>query len=149
LIVVMVPLTWRQCATWHDSNTLRVQALRVGSGRDALIESNLGIDLFTAGRVEEGMTHLRRAVALDPNLATAHSKLGQALFKQGDIKGAIARFEEEVRLSPDRPEAHQRLGVALSKDNRTDEAAAQFAEARRLEGRPGADRRMPGNGPSR
>jgi hypothetical protein len=141
LIVILIPLTWRQCLTWHDSDALRLQALRVGSGRDALIESNLGLDLVSAGQIGEGMAHLRRAVALDPNLATAHSKLGQALYKQGDVAGAIAELNEEVRLSPGRPEAHYRLGMALARARRNDEANEHFAEARRLEA---AGVKMPG-----
>ncbi len=135
LVQVLSALSWAQCRTWRDSETLWSHALRVGSGRDAVLESNLGIELFDAGRIEEGMARLRNAVRIDPADAEAQGNLGVAFFKQGNLSEGIAHMAEGVRISPGRFNLRLHLGMALAQQGRFGEAAEQLAEAARL--RPG------------
>lgn len=118
LVGVLTTLSWAQCRTWRDSDALRLQALRVGSGRDALLESNLGIDLFSGGHIEEGMAHLRKAVQIDPLDPGAHENLGVALHRRGELAASIAEFSEAVRLAPGRVQARHHLGLALALSGR-------------------------------
>jgi serine/threonine protein kinase/Tfp pilus assembly protein PilF len=54
----------------------------------------------------------RRALALDPRLADAHTWLGSALLALGRIDEAIAAMREAIRLEPDNGQAHQGLARA-------------------------------------
>jgi tetratricopeptide (TPR) repeat protein len=135
LIAVLAGMSWSLCRTWRDSFALWTHALEIGSGHDAMLESNLGIELFDAGRVREGMNHLQKAVEIDPTDADARENLGVALLKQGDESGAIAQMAEAVRLAPGRSDFHHRLGLALAGRGRLEEAVDRLREAIRL--RPG------------
>src|SRR5262249_22228903 len=79
LVGILAALTWAQCRTWRDSETLVAHARRIGSGRDALLESNFGFDLVSTGRVEEGIAHLRAGVLLDPADADVRELFGIVL----------------------------------------------------------------------
>ena len=81
LIAILVMLTWAQCATWRNSEVLVAHGLRVGSGRDGLLESNFGLDLLAVGRVDDGMIHLVRAIQIDPADPDVHENLGVILVK--------------------------------------------------------------------
>ena len=135
LVGVLITLSWTQCQTWRDSNTLRVHALRIGTGRDAILESDLGVNLVFAGHVKEGFTHLHKAIRIDPNNVDARGNLGLALLKQGDPNGAIAQFASAARLEPNRFEPHYDLGMVLLKIGRLKEAGYQLLEAVRCQPR--------------
>jgi tetratricopeptide (TPR) repeat protein len=62
--------------------------------------------------VRKGVEMERRAIALDPNLADAHSWLGGALLTLGEVDEAIATITEAIRLEPENGQAHQALGRA-------------------------------------
>jgi protein O-mannosyl-transferase len=126
---ILMALSWAQCRTWRDSNVLRLHALQVGTGRDAVLRGDLGLDLLTAGRVEEGFAHLRMAVRIDPTDPDVRGSLGVALKRKGNLSAAIAQFAEAVRLAPHRFEPRYQLGMALLRHGRIDEAGQQLLEA--------------------
>ena len=77
----------------------------------------------------------QRALALDENLAEAHSAFGYAYdayppfnFAQGDRE-----LRRAVELSPSLALAHYYLGYSLSRQGRIDEAQAEFQKARELD----------------
>jgi TolB-like protein len=89
-------------------------------------------------RTEEALAAFRRAVALNPNSAAAHSHLSRGFAFAGRDREAIEHGEEAIRLSPLDPEMALFLGaiaVAHYTAGRWDEAAHHTAEALRL--RPG------------
>jgi len=132
LIAIWIELTWAQCATWRDSQTLVAHGLRVGSGRDGLLESNFGLDVLAMGRVDEGMVHLFQAIRIDPTDADVHENHGIILVKAGKLDGAIVEFAEAVRLAPYRFDLRHHLGTALARRGRLDDSAEQLALAVRL-----------------
>ncbi len=54
----------------------------------------------------------RRALAIDPRLADAHTWLGAGLLSLGRIDEAIAEMREAVRIDPENGQAHQGLARA-------------------------------------
>ena len=64
--------------------------------------------------IGEAIGHYRQAIALRPDLATAHDNLGNACLMKGQFDEAITHCTEAVRLDPDLPEAHADLGIALA-----------------------------------
>jgi adenylate cyclase len=80
-----------------------------------------------AGDVETGAAHVERALALNPNLATAWSASGWVRTLLGEPTDAIERFERAMRLSPLDPFAYHAcsgMGVAYLLAGRYDEAAS-------------------------
>ncbi len=132
LVVAWSAMSRVQCRTWRDSETLVAHGLKVGSGRDALLVSNYGLDLIASRRFAAGMAQLRKAIAIDPADADARENLGVTLFQRGDLAGAIVQLGEAVRLAPGRFEFRYLLGVALARSGRLDDAAEQLATAVQL-----------------
>jgi eukaryotic-like serine/threonine-protein kinase len=72
---------------------------------------------------------VKRAIALDPNYATAHQWFAEHLLSMGRLPEAIARARMAVQLDPLAPVANNLLGVALLFAGRTDEAIAVLRTA--------------------
>jgi tetratricopeptide (TPR) repeat protein len=123
--------TWAQVGYWRDSITLYEHTLQV-TRRNPLIQYNLGLALFSQGRLAEAMAHYAEALRLKPGSAEAHNNLGLALFSQGKLTEAMAHYTEALRLKPDFAEAHNNLGIALFSQDKLTEAMAHYAEALRL-----------------
>src|SRR5204862_281994 len=75
-------------------------------------EANFGALCRLPGRMDEAITHWRRALELDPNNPDAHINLAAALRDRGDIDAALLHARRAVELSP-RPESYLNLAAAL------------------------------------
>jgi serine/threonine protein kinase/Tfp pilus assembly protein PilF len=71
----------------------------------------------------------RRAVELEPQLATAMVSLGVAEMEHGDTAEAQKRLQEALVLDPSNASAHRGLGVIASRGGRAAEAEKHFLEA--------------------
>jgi TolB-like protein/class 3 adenylate cyclase/Tfp pilus assembly protein PilF len=67
---------------------------------DALAHEIMGGILNQTHRSEQGIAELERALALDPNLATAHGDIGLAKMFVGRPEETEAHEKEALRLSP-------------------------------------------------
>ena len=72
---------------------------------------------------------IRRAIALDPNYATAHQWLAEHLLDMGRIPEAIAEARLAVQLDPLAQMTQNALGMALWFAGQTDEAETVFRAA--------------------
>jgi tetratricopeptide (TPR) repeat protein len=95
----------------------------------AVTESNLGVGLQEAHRLDEATAHFRRSVALRPDYAPAYSNLASVLRLQGKVAESVAAFRRALELQPDFPDAQYNLGNALLDEGQTDEAIGQFQTA--------------------
>ena len=125
--------------------------------RNSEYHRELGNALNILGdRDEEGLTELRKAVALDPADALAHKalaawsdgeeakaayraavrldpndvytriELGTMLLNENDANGAFAEFRAAVRIDPKNEKAHLRLGTALEELGQMDKAIEEY-----------------------
>jgi choline-sulfatase len=96
------------------ARTLR-DADRVEPG-NPVVAANLGIVLSDGGRPVEGIPHLKRALAADPDFHEARFNLAIAYGRLGDRSQALAQAEELLRrlpaVAPQRPEV-ERLIASL------------------------------------
>lgn len=95
----------------------------------AAAEEQRGLRALEGGDAATAVTHLRKAVQLAPEKASAHHELGTALSLTGDTRAAIAEFEETLRRSPDFSPAHYSLGVLFTASGRYQEAIEHLSAA--------------------
>ena len=100
-----------------------------------------GITLLGAGRREEGMTELRKAL---PSAPRAHYFLGVELLKDGRVDEGIAELQVLLRDQPpysaDVVDAHGFLGATFARQERWPEAISEFrAILKVLPGHPTAE----------
>ena len=88
--------------------------------------------LWKKGRLGEAADAFRRAVALKPDYAEAHSGLGVILWKQRRLGEAVPVLRRACTLQPDSAYAHCNLGSALLDARRFDEAIPVLRRAVRL-----------------
>lgn len=127
LLVVLMILTRVQVGHWVNSEKLFYRALAVTKD-NAVIESNMGLTLYSAGRTDEALAHYGEALRIDPSNAPAHINMGNALAAKGLNTEAISHYEEALRTMPESKEAMNNLGLALMKENRNGEAILRFEE---------------------
>ncbi len=87
--------------------------------RNARAYCNLGEALCRAGRLEEALPLLAKAVELAPNYALAQYNLGTTLNEQGRFDEATGHLLMAVQLKPDYAEAYNNLGLALCQRRQT------------------------------
>ena len=87
----------------------------------------------------DGRTLWTRAVALDPDNASARVHLANVAQLEGDVDGAMAELERVLRARPSLAEAHTELAVLLTVRGQYDEATAHYREALRLDPSPRAE----------
>ncbi len=105
-----------QASTWQTSR----------AGSEASFHSSIGSILCEQERLDEGMAHLRKALAIDPNYAEVHNNLGTALARRGSADQAIAEFQCAVAINPGYAAAQLNLANALADRGRLDEAIAHY-----------------------
>lgn len=77
-----------------------------------------------AGRLDLAAVCYRQALAIDPDLASAHYNLGNALYGLGKLDDAEASYRRVLALQPNLAAAHNNLGALLLARGRLEEAAA-------------------------
>ncbi|MHB8624345.1 MAG: tetratricopeptide repeat-containing sulfotransferase family protein [Sulfuricaulis sp.] len=78
---------------------------------------------------KESETCARQALALQPDMATAHMALGASLHCLGSLREALSYYRQAVIVDPNLAEAHYLLGNALRELALLDEAVASYRRA--------------------
>ncbi len=104
---------------------------RLGNDRSLGVFSE-GVELIAAGRYEEALAALERAIELDPDFAEARNQNAMALFLLERYEEAIRRFEEAVSLMPCHFGAIAGMGHAYVQLGRVDKALACYRRVQAL-----------------
>jgi TolB-like protein/class 3 adenylate cyclase/Tfp pilus assembly protein PilF len=95
---------------------------------------NLGWILRCAGRPEEGIPLLKKAIRLNPIAqVTRFDVLGRAYFLTGRYEEAIAAYKTVVKIDPDYRDSHVGLASTYAILGREEEARTEVAEILRIE----------------
>jgi len=86
------------------------RALIAADGPQALACANLAVICAGTGRLDEAITLLQTATALEPDNADHLRNLGVLLGKQGQREAAVAALQGALALRPDDAASHQALG---------------------------------------
>ncbi|HTT56181.1 MAG TPA: tetratricopeptide repeat protein [Opitutaceae bacterium] len=99
----------------------------------ALLYSDLGGNLGSAGRTTEAIAAFETAVKLQPDLAVAQYNLGTLLSdRPGRLAEAVDHLEAARQRMPNDPAVHNNLGLALLQLGRRDEAIRELQSVLRL-----------------
>ena len=124
LLLGAVPLaaaTYRRNVVWKDLIGLHYDIVRK-SPEKFRPQLNLGTQLGRAGRYEEALPFLHRAVELDPESAKAHNQLGTAYLRLRRLDEALPNFYRAVALDPEHAYAHYNIAWILDHTGRSQEA---------------------------
>ncbi|GFO70436.1 O-GlcNAc transferase [Geomonas limicola] len=125
VLAVLGWATWLQVGVWADSLTLYRHTLEVTTG-NYLIMNNYGAALNDAGRTEEAVQVLERAIEVEPSDAASYYNLGRVRqVAYHDSKTAASLYQRAIELRPGYLDAHINLGGVLNELGR-------FAEARQV-----------------
>ena len=128
LLLVLVFLTWRQTAVYHNLVTLYTATLTKNPGC-WMAHYNLGIALNDQGDTNGAIAHYRQAVELRPSYGEAHYNLGRLLVQKGQLQEAITHYVKALDINPADAEAHNNLGATLFASGRVDEAITHYRKA--------------------
>ena len=90
---------------------------------------NLGITLYTLGRLKEAEASYKEAIKFKPDYAEAYYNLGITLQKLHKLEEAEASYKKAITLKPDYAVAHNNLGNTLKDLGRLNEAEASYKKA--------------------
>jgi tetratricopeptide (TPR) repeat protein len=121
-------LTWRQSASYRDSETLWRTTIDRNPGC-WMAENNLGSELLERGDPDGAIVHLEKSLRLKFDLSEPHNNLAYAHFRKGDADTAIAEARSGLNFDPNNADAHAVLGMALMTKGLLDEAIAQLSKA--------------------
>jgi protein O-GlcNAc transferase len=81
------------------------------------------------GRLDDAVTALRTAIALNSHHAPAHDNLGIALAQLGKPEEAVECFRKSVQINPHNAAGFENLGITLAKLARFEEASHSYQRA--------------------
>jgi tetratricopeptide (TPR) repeat protein/NAD-dependent dihydropyrimidine dehydrogenase PreA subunit len=105
-----------------QSLALLLRAAKLGAFSSGALETRIAAASQAVGDDAAAELHYRRAVAISPELASAHLELARYARARQDRKTAIAEFTEVVRLEPTLQGADGDLAGLLLEDGRGAEA---------------------------
>jgi tetratricopeptide (TPR) repeat protein len=88
-----------------------------------------GARLGLAGRTDEAILHLKKAVALNPRHAKARDDLAILLEGKGMLAEAMSQWSEALQYEPANASANYNYALALQRQGRLDEAVAHYGNA--------------------
>ena len=89
----------------------------------------LGIIAHQSGKLGEAIEHVRRAIAIKPDVALYHANLGEMCRLAGRADEAIAAGRRAIEINPDYPDALSNLGIALFDQGKFEEALGYYDRA--------------------
>ena len=99
------------------------------------VKNEFAIHLFkgaaydSKGMFDEAIAECKKAIAINPNYAEAHTNLGLAYYNKGMWDEAIAECKKAIAINPNSAEAHNNLGLAYYNKGMRDEAIAECKKA--------------------
>lgn len=89
--------------------------------------------LVKAGKHDEAIEHLRKAVAIFPQFLMAHNDLGAQLLEQGLLDEAEREFRRAIEIDPKAFNPQLNLGILLVRQQRFAEASNVLRRAMAME----------------
>jgi tetratricopeptide (TPR) repeat protein len=131
LLGLLSVLTWRQCSTYSDIETLWRATIARNPG-SWLAHFDLAAALVQKDQLAEAVAEYQATLKINPNYAPGHCGLGMVLSRAGYWDAAIAQYQQALQIDTNYENARISLGNALFQIGNVDGALAQFREVARL-----------------
>jgi len=82
--------------------------------QEAIILNKKGEELFSKGDVEVALTTFKKAIEIDPNIATAYNNLGVLCWQNGEVQKAMDHFKKALKIDPNDKDTIFNLGSVLT-----------------------------------
>jgi tetratricopeptide (TPR) repeat protein len=128
LLFALGILTRMQVKHWQSDFTLFGYALKV-TENNTVAESSFGIALFKAGRYNEAVPYLTKAIRISPTNFNARNNLGMVFLKLGKFNEAIACFEELIKQKQYSPIVYVNLALVYYKQGKYNLAMQNCSKA--------------------
>jgi Tfp pilus assembly protein PilF len=128
LMGVLSLFTMRQVPVWHDTESVFRHAA-AASPSALMAHANLGMVLAAAGKTDEALVALEKAMALNDHYAQTYEVLALAYDKKGETEKAIGLYRKAISLDSNFIDAYSNLGNTLMVTGRYDEAIHEYLEA--------------------
>jgi protein O-mannosyl-transferase len=92
--------TQRRIAVYHDNYSL-LSATVVDSPDSYLVQGQLASAYYDRGDFDNALSHVRRALELNPDYVLGHLNAALYLVKKGDNDAAVSELQSALRLYPD------------------------------------------------
>lgn len=133
ILAVCLIMTKTQVQYWNTSASLYLHTLEV-TENNFFICTNYGVLLRKAGRTDEAIRYLRRAIDIHYVNARAHTNLGIALASKGLQAEASAEFKRSLEINPNDALTQNYYGISLVEQGFYDKAVEHFIKALRNDG---------------
>jgi protein O-mannosyl-transferase len=127
VLVCFAIVSWLQCLTWQNAETLWEGACRA-TGGSWLAHSELGILNRRGGRPREAIRHHRLSVTYPRCAPLCHYLLGDLLLEQGEFAEASLHLRQSPRDDANAAPWRLKLGEALLYQGKFTEAADVLRE---------------------
>ncbi len=125
-IAILTFITWQQCQTWRDSDTLWRQAIRHGGAEIADLHNNLGVWRAKEGDFESAIAEFEQAIRVQPGRHESYMNLANAFRQKGDTVGVITTLRRATYRWPEDVHIHGLLGKILFLTGRYLAASDQY-----------------------
>ena len=132
LLAILGVLTWRQCLSYWDNETLYRTTIERNPGA-WMAYNNLGDVYLQKGDASRALFYCRKAEEIKPDDAAVQNTLGKAYRQNGQIEQAVFHYRKALELKPDLAEAYNNLGNAFFANRKSDEAILCYLKAIELE----------------
>ena len=116
VLLALTVVTETQISYWKTPSTMWAHALVVKD--HWMAEGLVGTELLRAGKTEEGLSHLRHALTINPYDSVSNISLGLYDQQHGNPQDAIARYEAAAQdytiRAPALAELYKDMGLAYS-----------------------------------
>ncbi|NQV16724.1 tetratricopeptide repeat protein, partial [bacterium] len=116
----LVPIFFLTLTLLHAQDSLRTYDTRA---IDAFMD---GMDLESAGQIEQAITSYKRAITFDSSATDIHFSLARLYLRMEQKSAATASLEAVISLEPHNLEALELLGELAQGDNKNELALSYF-----------------------
>jgi RNA polymerase sigma-70 factor (ECF subfamily) len=94
-----------------------------------VLYNNRGTACARIGKLESAIADYDKAIALNPEFATAYNNRGSAYYEQGRLDMAITEYNQSIALNPQNATAYDNRGNVYYKQGKLEQALADFGQA--------------------
>jgi tetratricopeptide (TPR) repeat protein len=121
-------LTNKQIKVWQNPEVLWKCVIN-SYPKTPVAYYNLGTFYGENNLLDEAISQLKKAIAINPHYKEAHNNLGVAYYKKGKLDEAISEYKSEIAINPSYERAHNNLGLAYYSKGLLDKAITAYKQA--------------------